>query len=285
MTNRENDRGGFERDLERQVLLRVWLLGVAFLTGIACINSLTLITEAERSGAVLDWREPWILEITSVMALGLLVPGVAWLERRFPVTADAWRSAALAHLIGSMAFSTGHMLLMWALRVPLFRITFGQTYTFFDDPVTDFLYEYRKDLLPYFIILLLLKLTRDMLEARQETKLARTEARTSGRLTIKSSGRMLMLNGESFAWARSAGNYVEVSVEGRTFLARTSLSALQEQLTEAQVRVARIHRSLILNEDHIREVRPGQSGDFSVRLADGTELRGSRRYRENVEAK
>lgn len=285
MADRKKDRGGFERDLEQEVQLRVWLLGVVFLTGIACINALTLITEAERSGAVLDWREPWILEITSVLALGLLVPGVAWLERRFPVTADNWRSGALAHLVGSMVFSAGHVLLMWALRLVLFRISMGRTYTFFDDPVADTLYEYRKDLLPYFIILLLLKLTRDVLEARHETQLARAEARTSGRLTIKSGGRVLMLDGESFAWASSAGNYVEVSVEGRAFLARTTLSALQAQLLEARIRVARIHRTLLVNQDHIREVRPAQNGDFSVRLADGTDLRGSRRYRKNIEEK
>ncbi len=274
--------GGFEHELERRVLSRVWGLGLVFLFGVALINVLTLMTDAERAGERLDWREPWILEGTSIVVLAGLIPAVAALERRFPFTLETWRSALTAHLIGSIAFSAAHILQMALMRVVLFSILLGQNYSYLAQPLRDALYEYRKDLLPYALIVLLLGLTRNLLEARREAQVARAEARTSGRLTLKSGGRMLMLDGASFAWANSAGNYVEVQAGARTFLARTTLKALEQQLADAGVQVTRIHRSTIVNTACLVEVIPSGSGDFRVRLDSGTLLKGSRRFRHAV---
>ena len=47
---------------------------------------------------------------------------------------------------------------------------------------------------------------------------------------------------------------------------------------------ARIHRSVILRLDRLAEIRPGAHGDATARLACGTELRLSRRYRDKVDA-
>ena len=63
-------------------------------------------------------------------------------------------------------------------------------------------------------------------------------------------------------------------------LARMTLSALEELLRRAGVSVIRVHRSRIVNRAKVREVLPTRNGDFVVRLLDGTEVRGSRRYRE-----
>lgn len=273
---------GFERDLEQRVLLRVWLLGLLFLGGVALTNVLTLLTEAERAGEQLDWREPWILEGTSILVLAALVPAVAALERRFPFTNDTWRSALVAHLLGSMAFSALHVAAMLLLRLVLYRAVLGRNYSYFTHPLSDALYEYRKDLLPYAVIILLLGLTRNLFEARREAQLARNEAQRSGRLTLKSGGRVLLVDGPSFAWGSSAGNYVEVLAGGRRFLARITLKALEQQLADAGISVARIHRSTIINARRMSEVIPGQDGDFRVRLDDGTLLKGSRRFRAGL---
>jgi two-component system LytT family response regulator len=40
----------------------------------------------------------------------------------------------------------------------------------------------------------------------------------------------------------------------------------------------RIHRSRIVNLDHVREIRPLWAGDYSVLMRDGTELIMSRTY-------
>lgn len=264
--------------MEARVLTRVVVVGAFFLAGIAVVNSLTLIAEAERSGRPYDIRVPWILEVSSVLMLLALVPFVAAIERRFPFGLETWRGALALHLAGAVAFSALHLAGMWGARVVLFGVVLGRSYGF-ADPAAQALFEFRKDLLPYSVIVLLLGLTRRIEEARREAIVAHHEARETGRLTLRSGGRMLMIESGSFDWAGAAGNYVEISCNGRTLLARTTLAALQLQLAAAGIQVARVHRSRLVNPLKVREVVPTADGDFVVRMADGSELRGSRRYR------
>jgi two-component system LytT family response regulator len=59
-----------------------------------------------------------------------------------------------------------------------------------------------------------------------------------------------------------------------------TLTELHESLDPAMF--ARIHRSTIVNLDRIQEIAPGDSGDFLVRLQDGSSLRLSRGYRDRL---
>lgn len=266
-------------ELDRKVLRRVWLIAALFLVAVTVINALTLITEADRAGTPYDAREPWLLEITSVLVLFALVPLVGLWERRFPFAPDGWRAALVAHLGGSIVFSALHVLGMWLLRSLAWPLLFGRAYVYFDDVPTDLLYEYRKDLLPYAVIILLLTLVRSVEEHRREAEAARAEARDTGRLTLKTGGRTLFLDAQSLDWASAAGNYVEIRANGATHLARLSLTALEQQLSAAGVEVARVHRSRLVNRNKVREIAPTADGDFRVKMTDGTELRGSRRFR------
>lgn len=84
----------------------------------------------------------------------------------------------------------------------------------------------------------------------------------------------------SIDWIGAAGNYVELHVGRETHLLRESLAGLVEQLDPRYF--ARIHRSVVVNVDRVRTVRPWSHNDYQVVLADGGELRLSRRYRENL---
>jgi DNA-binding LytR/AlgR family response regulator len=183
------------------------------------------------------------------------------------------------HLLGSLAFAAAHIAGLWLLRTLVFG-TLGQPYTFLGNPLTDLLYEYRKDLLPYAVVVLFLSLTRGIELAKREADMARREARDTGRLTLKSGGRTIFLDAASLDWASAAGNYVEIRANGVTHLVRIGLAALEQQLAEAKVPAVRVHRSRLVNRDKVREIMPTGDGDFRLRLADGSELRGSRRYRQ-----
>ena len=61
-----------------------------------------------------------------------------------------------------------------------------------------------------------------------------------------------------------------------------TLAALETQLRLAGVDAARVHRSYVVNQARISEIIPSGDGDFRVRISDGTELRGSRRYRGSL---
>lgn len=79
------------------------------------------------------------------------------------------------------------------------------------------------------------------------------------------------------AWVEAAGNYVELHRQGEAVLHRASLTAMAQRLERAGF--VRIHRSRLVRRDAIAEVVSKTSGDFVVRLRDGRELAGSRRYR------
>ena len=71
---------------------------------------------------------------------------------------------------------------------------------------------------------------------------------------------------------------------GATHLARMSLTALHDQLQSAGVDVVRVHRSHLVNRARIARVTPSGDGDVRIEMSDGSELRGSRRYRDNLMA-
>ncbi len=268
-----------EREIDRLVLIRVWAPTAVFLAAVAVINALTLITEAERAGLPYDARQPWILEGSSVAVLFCLVPAVAWFERRFPFAADTWPRILGWHLLGSLLFAAAHIVGLLLLRTLIFG-ALGQVYQFLGDPLTDIVYEYRKDLLPYAVIVIIFSLTRGLELARREAEAARRDARETGQLTLKSGGRTIFLEAKSLDWAAAAGNYVEIRAHGATHLVRTSLAALEQQLSEAGAPVARVHRSRLVNRSKVREIVPTGDGDFTIHMADRTTLRGSRRYRD-----
>lgn len=94
----------------------------------------------------------------------------------------------------------------------------------------------------------------------------------------------LFLDAASLDWASAAGNYVEIRASGVSHLARISLSALEQLLSDAGVDVARVHRSHLVNRSKVQQIAPAADGDFKIRMADGSELRGSRRYRTSLPA-
>ena len=268
-----------EREIEGRILRRAMAIAIAYFAVVVAVNASSLIADSARAGIAVDPRVPWLLEVTSVAVIVALIPLVALVERRFPFDAQGWPRAIVAHVAGSLAFSALHVAGMVVLREVAFATVLGRNYDFFDDPVSDFFYEYRKDVLAYSMTVLVLTLLRGVEEGRREAQAARQDARETGRLTLKSGGRTIFIDAGEFEWASAAANYVEIRAKGRTHLARTSLSGLEEQLRMAGVDAVRIHRSRLVNRASVRETMPSGDGDFVVRTADGSELRGSRRYR------
>jgi DNA-binding LytR/AlgR family response regulator len=44
----------------------------------------------------------------------------------------------------------------------------------------------------------------------------------------------------------------------------------------------RVHRSFLVNADHIREIQPWSHGDHLIVMRDGAKVRLSRRYRHRL---
>ncbi len=97
------------------------------------------------------------------------------------------------------------------------------------------------------------------------------------RLLIQDGDRSVFLEVSRIDWIEAARNYACIHSGPQTHILRASLESLAAKLDPAIFR--RINRSEIVNIKRIAEVRSWFHGDQRVRLADGTELNWSRRYR------
>jgi two-component system LytT family response regulator len=102
------------------------------------------------------------------------------------------------------------------------------------------------------------------------------------RLAVKKAGRVLLVDIDEVMRLEASGNYIEVHTRGRMHLLRETLSGLEARLDPDGF--VRVSRSCIVNARHIRELQPQSGGDFVLVLADDSEVQGSRRYREGIEA-
>jgi len=103
------------------------------------------------------------------------------------------------------------------------------------------------------------------------------------RLLVKEEGKMYFVPVAEIDWIEAFGNYARLHTGPRTHLIRETMTTLERALDVR--RFARIHRSAIVNLDRIRQMDLWGSGDYMVRLADGTQLKLSRWYRDRLEAR
>jgi DNA-binding LytR/AlgR family response regulator len=76
----------------------------------------------------------------------------------------------------------------------------------------------------------------------------------------------------------SAGNYVEYSLVGKSYLIRGTLAGEEARLRTFGLR--RVHRTRLVNINHVAAIESRSGGDFIIRMDNGESISGSRRYRE-----
>ena len=110
----------------------------------------------------------------------------------------------------------------------------------------------------------------------------RRPPQTSGRIAVKLPGRIYFVETGKIDWIEAAGDYCVIHAEGGKHMIRESLRSLESMLDDRQF--LRIHRSVIVRVDRIRELRPLYHGEFRILLADGSVQTISRSYRRRAEA-
>jgi two-component system LytT family response regulator len=101
------------------------------------------------------------------------------------------------------------------------------------------------------------------------------------RIVVKTEGRVFFLATDEIDWIGAAGNYLELHVGKATHLVRETMHGIESKLDP--IKFLRIHRSIIVNIDRIKEMHPMFSGDYTVNLKDGTELPLSRSFRDRLQ--
>lgn len=101
------------------------------------------------------------------------------------------------------------------------------------------------------------------------------------RLVARTNGKILILRVADIDWIDAAANYVRVHIGGKQYLVRETMTHLETRLDPDKF--LRIHRSIIVRKDRIKELEPLFQGDYSIILVDGTRLTSSRGYRDRIQ--
>jgi two-component system, LytTR family, response regulator len=111
--------------------------------------------------------------------------------------------------------------------------------------------------------------------------LGRTSNNYASRFTVQTGSRIQIVTAEEVEWIGAAGDYVELHVNGRSFLLRETMASLEQRLDPANF--LRIHRSRIVQSKCILELRSIENHEFMVKLTDGSEHRSSRTYADRLQ--
>jgi two-component system LytT family response regulator len=111
--------------------------------------------------------------------------------------------------------------------------------------------------------------------------LGRTSGKYATRFTVQTGSRIKIVVAEDVEWIGAAGDYVELHVNGHSFLLRETMASLEQRLDPAKF--LRIHRSRFVQSKGIMELRSIEKREFIVKLADGSEHRSSRTYANRLE--
>ena len=102
------------------------------------------------------------------------------------------------------------------------------------------------------------------------------------RVVVRVGQRIQFVRVDEIDWMAAEGNYVRLHVGKRSHLVRESLTRLAERLDPQSF--LRIHRSVVVNTERIREVQPLHKGAYAVVLQDGTKLTSTSTFREGIDA-
>jgi two-component system LytT family response regulator len=100
------------------------------------------------------------------------------------------------------------------------------------------------------------------------------------RIVVRSRSRILFLDVSEVTWLEAFGNYVRFHTPAEVYTVRGTLTSFENELDPT--RFVRIHRSMIVNRDVIRELHSRRTGDFTLVTQGGDQLTLSRNFRNKV---
>ncbi|MCH8495263.1 MAG: LytTR family transcriptional regulator [Balneolales bacterium] len=110
----------------------------------------------------------------------------------------------------------------------------------------------------------------------------RSNSIASNRLSIKSDGKIILLNLTEIDAITADGNYVHIHTASKNYIVRETLHSIGNRLPKHKY--IRIHRSTIINADNITEMHPWPGGEYQVWLKGGKKFVMSKTFRSSFEA-
>src|SRR5215213_8296100 len=113
-----------------------------------------------------------------------------------------------------------------------------------------------------------------------ENRLAGPGASPPRRISVREGGKVLLLDIDQIIRVEAEGNYLILSIGGKTHQVRESLQAFLSRAGPGSF--ARIHRSIAVNRAAVRAIETFGKGTYVLTLRDGNRVLSSYSYRENV---
>ena len=112
----------------------------------------------------------------------------------------------------------------------------------------------------------------------------RDEGETAGRyeklINIKDKGQIFRVDVDSIERIEAAGDYMVIYTADNSLILRETMKDLEKRLDPRHFQ--RIHRSTIVNLNHVRQVKPHTNGECFLVLESGNQVKVSRSYRDVV---
>ncbi|HEY1773774.1 MAG TPA: LytTR family DNA-binding domain-containing protein [Gammaproteobacteria bacterium] len=100
------------------------------------------------------------------------------------------------------------------------------------------------------------------------------------RLLVKVGNGIRPVDVAGIFYVESEGDYLHLAVAGERLRIRERMKDIEEQVGDSGF--VRIHRSVLINLEHVREMKPKKHGDYEFLMADGARFVSGATYRSNV---
>lgn len=244
-----------------------WLGLVAVLWG---SDLLAKLGEQATGGIAKDTFTLISEQVTSAIAVLLMIPFLAHWLRQFPLRLDQWPRTVIGHTLGSIIFAFGHYALIVVLRATWYSLQ-AREYIWREPFVANLVVEYQKDIKIYIGFVIVIAAYRYFLGNREPQRSAATD-----RLVVQTGTGDAVLRFEQIDYLEAARNYVSIFCGDREYVLRDTMANIEQRLANGPF--VRTHRSYIVNVEKVAETRT-IDGVPRVILDDGREIPLSRSHK------
>lgn len=101
------------------------------------------------------------------------------------------------------------------------------------------------------------------------------------RIAVKKYGRYILLNVNDIIYFEAQGNYLKITTSKGSFLYNYPMMKIESELPPSLF--IRIHRSYIVNQNFVKELKSHSNGEYFITLSIGVTLKISRGYKHTAD--
>ena len=101
------------------------------------------------------------------------------------------------------------------------------------------------------------------------------------RIVVKTDGRMYFVKAPDIIRIKAAGKHLEIRTADKNHLVRKTMNEIEARLNPDQF--IRIHRSAIINIDHIKEIQYWYKNEYIFIMTNNEKIASSSSYRKNLD--